>query len=389
MQKIVVALTSYPKRINIVNGVIESLWNQKVCADEIVLYLSSMEFLKKEEELPKELLEMIGIKGFRIEWVNENLKSHKKYYYALQKYSEDIVITVDDDMKYSETLLSDLLKSYERFPNAISARRARIIQRDDKKIIAYRDWDNYYDECLPKQRMDLCAIGVGGILYPPHSASDKWFEQENILGLAKYQDDLWLKFNEIVNNIPVVYIKPSQKDIPIEGTNDDALSMSNVCNGENDICIKKLSEYMKNYHSAIFYDWFKNLMTKEEFILEKKNYYFSYLQKVFHDMKDEPIYLYGAGQRAKMVLSILSDAHVLDKVDAIIVSEKQDNPKNLFGLEVKQLDELSKESRCYVIYGVGKGYQPEIEEILSDYNCIPVNLEIEELIYYYKKSYRG
>lgn len=389
MQKVIVSLTSYTKRIHVVHKVIKSLWNQKICADEIILYLSIEEFPKKTVNLPKELLEMVGIKGFHIEWVNENLKSHKKYYYALQKYSEDIVITVDDDMEYAETLLSDLLKSYEMFPNAISARRARMIQRDDEKIIAYRDWDKYYGECLSKQRMDLCAIGVGGILYPPHSALDKWFEQENILDLAKYQDDLWLKFNEIVNNIPVVYIKPSQKDVSIEGTNDDALSMSNVCNGENDICIKKLSEYMKKHNSAIFHDWFKNLMTKEEFILEKKNYYFSYLQKVFNDMKDESIYLYGAGKSAKIVLSILSDAHVLDKLGAIIVSEKQDNPKNLFGLEVKQLDELSKESKFYVIYGVGKEYQPEIEKILSDYNCIHVNLEIEELIYYYKKLYRG
>lgn len=384
MQKIVVALTSYPKRINIVHEVIESLWKQKVCADEIVLYLSIEEFSKKEEDIPNELFDMLGEQGFNIKWVSGNLKSHKKYYYALQEYSDDIVITVDDDMEYAETLLSDLLKSYEMFPNAISARRARMIQRDDEEIIEYCDWDNYYDECLPKQRMDLCAIGVGGILYPPHSASDKWFEQENILGLAKYQDDLWLKFNEIINNIPVVYVKPSQKDIPIGGTNDDALSMSNVCNGENDICIKKLSEYMKKHHSAIFQDWFKNLMTKEEFILEKKNYNFVYLQKVFNDMKDKPIYLYGAGQRAKMVLSILSDAHVLDKVDAIIVSEKQDNPKNLFGLEVKQLDELSKESRCYVIYGVGKRYQPEIEEKLKDYYCQCYNLELSEMMQYFK-----
>ena len=82
--RIIVSLTSYPPRINGVHKVVESLYRQSVKADEIVLYLSLEEFPEAEEELPATLRALIGKGGFRVAWVHGNLKSHKKYYYALQ-----------------------------------------------------------------------------------------------------------------------------------------------------------------------------------------------------------------------------------------------------------------------------------------------------------------
>ena len=44
MQRIIISLTSYPARIHIVYKVIESLIKQKEKADEIILWLSILEF---------------------------------------------------------------------------------------------------------------------------------------------------------------------------------------------------------------------------------------------------------------------------------------------------------------------------------------------------------
>ena len=74
MPKIIVSFTSYPKRMKTVHKVVESLLNQTICADEIILFLSILEFPQREEDLPVELLNMIGKKGFKIEWVEDNLK---------------------------------------------------------------------------------------------------------------------------------------------------------------------------------------------------------------------------------------------------------------------------------------------------------------------------
>lgn len=385
MSKVIVSLTSYPKRIHVVHEVIKSLWNQTRCADKIILYLSIEEFPEKEANLPKELLEMIGIGGFDIEWVGGNLKSHKKYYYSLQKYSQEIVITVDDDKEYAKTLISDLLDGYRNFPKAICARCARIIIRKNKDLENYQEWDLCKDKHFELPNMNICAIGAGGVLYPPNCALQDWFNQKNILELAEKQDDLWLKFNEIVNEIPVAYIKPTQEDKQIVGTNETALSMMNLYNGENDVCINKLCEYVRKDNPVIFHNWLASLMTKEEFVLEKKNYYFTKIRKQFENRKDKSIYLYGAGKVAKRILCILGDGQLLFGIEAILVSDKQNNPDELFGIKVRQVEELDKTKPFYVIYGVGTAYQSEIELLLQDYLCCEMQLDIAGLVRYYEK----
>lgn len=386
MKKIVISITSYPKRIYEIHRVIRSLWEQNLKVDEIILYLSMDEFPHKQEDLPRELNNMNGIKGFRIEWVEGNLKSHKKYYYALQKYRDDIVITVDDDIEYAESLVSDLWKSYKMFPNAISARRTRMIQKEGTNLRPYYAWDNYYGECVEEQRMDLCAIGVGGVLYPPRCASDKWFDQEKMLAMSEYQDDLWLKFNELKDGIPIVYVKPTQEDSEIESGRKTALGIKNLYNGQNDKSISKLCNHMKEDWTQMYSQWIENLMTKEEYVLQKKNFYFSYIRELFGKIKGGPVYLYGAGKRAKIILRILEDAQVLSKLDAIIVSDKCQNPTEVRGIEVKEIDEVNNDDIFTVILGVGKIYKSEVEEVLRFYQCRCLELEFQGILREYENA---
>ena len=132
--RVIISLTSYPPRIKGVHKVIESLYRQTVLADEIILYLSNEEFPGKERDIPFQLKELLGKKGFRIEWVGGNLKSHKKYYYALKKFRKDIVITIDDDKIYADTMISELVESCYRFPNAVSARLVRMIVKTNEAL---------------------------------------------------------------------------------------------------------------------------------------------------------------------------------------------------------------------------------------------------------------
>ena len=91
MDKVIVSLTSYPDRIQTVYKVIESLFAQDRKANEIVLWLSIQEFAQKESALPENLKQLVGENHFRIEWVRDNLKSHKKYFYVLTEYKEDVI----------------------------------------------------------------------------------------------------------------------------------------------------------------------------------------------------------------------------------------------------------------------------------------------------------
>ena len=40
--------------------------------------------------------------GLEIIFVSDELACHNKYYYAFQQYSDDVIITVDDDVIYDK-----------------------------------------------------------------------------------------------------------------------------------------------------------------------------------------------------------------------------------------------------------------------------------------------
>lgn len=384
--RIIVSLTSYPPRIGGVYKVIESLFRQTMQVDEIVLYLSLEEFPKEDKDLPETLRMLIGRNRFRIKWVQENLKSHKKYYYALQEYKDAVVITVDDDTIYANTMVSDLIKSYRQFPDAVSARRVRIVLKKDETLELYNKWEReiYLEEYIDMPRMDLCAIGVGGVCYPPLLINDDWLNKAVILNVAENQDDLWLKYNEIMNNIPVVFTKSSQKDIIIENSQRAGLAANNLYGDGNDKCVYDLFKLLKEQNTKKYQMWFQDLMTWEEYIVQKKNYYLCVFSSSFDRVGNAAIYLYGAGEMAKCILKILEDLGLIRRITSIIVSDKTNNVPELSGIKVKSLSEINQNEECGIIFGVNSENRREILDMLKGYNYQNIELDMRVIMRYYQ-----
>lgn len=386
---IIVSFTSYPPRIATVHKVVESLYQQTMPADEIILYLSLDEFPKMESDLPDTLNRLNGQKGFRIEWVQGNLKSHKKYYYALQKYKDDVVITVDDDIMYAKTMISELFESRKRFPDAVSARRVRMLIKNGDRLDTYKKWEGeiYLDEYVNVPRMDLCAVGIGGICYPILNR-DHWFDKETILKMADEQDDLWLKYNEIIDHIPVVYTKSSQKDIVIEESQINKLSSYNLYGRGNDKCIYDLSMLLKEQDEGAYRKWFQELMTWEEYIIEKKKFFSGVYNAMFDRVGSMPIYVYGAGIMAQSILMILADLGLIQRIEGIIVSDKLGNPSELYNLQIKELSEINQNMTLGVILGVRSENRKEVRDILKGYNCQYIELDLRIISRYYPIEWR-
>lgn len=366
-----------------VHKVIESLWKQTISADEIILYLSLDEFPQREGDIPPVLNKMIGKKGFHIVWVEDNLKSHKKYYYVLQEKINSIVITVDDDVIYSESLISDLISCHSKFPGAVLARRVRVMLREGDQLAEYKYWDG---SCLEKYlectRMDLCAIGIGGVLYPPGCATESWFEKQIIKSEFVNQDDLWLKYHEIADDIPVVCVRTGISDQYLEEARDTALWKENQY--ENDTKINRLFYLLKKNNDDVYRKWFFNIIEKDDYILEKKSCYAKYIAQKIDTMGMVPVYIFGAGKRAKNIITILDDLNMLHKLEGILVSHISDNPIRIKTLEIKQIDELDRNKEFAVIYGIGASYKKEINDILSDYNCKGYDLDIDGIVWCYQ-----
>ena len=113
--EIIVSLSSFPKRINNVWITIETIMEQTKQPKKIILWLAEDLFPNKEADLPKNLLKLKKY-GLEIQFC-EDLWPHKKYFFSMKKYPDDIIVTVDDDVLYPDNMLEQLWKIHQKYPH--------------------------------------------------------------------------------------------------------------------------------------------------------------------------------------------------------------------------------------------------------------------------------
>lgn len=231
-RELIISLTSYPARIGFVHLTVRSLLKQTMKADKILLWLAEEQFPNRGNDLPPELTSLVA-EGFDIRWCDD-LRPHKKYFYTMQEYPESIIITVDDDMEYQDTLVETLYRSYLIFPYAVSCMRAHeIVFSDDGGVAPYAQWKRI-SSCYYQPSMSLMATGVGGVLYPPHCMPHEVFDADMIKKLCLNADDLWLKTMEVMALTPTVIAGSTPENANIIGSQDTALWKSNDRGNAND-----------------------------------------------------------------------------------------------------------------------------------------------------------
>ncbi|MGM9834473.1 MAG: glycosyltransferase [Bacilli bacterium] len=242
--KIIVSVTSIPSRFSKLYLSLETIFHQTLKPSKIVLYLGNN---IDKTKIPKQIIKMQK-RGLEIKFREDvNLKPHTKYFYAMQEYQDNIIITFDDDIFYNKNVIKILYSSYLKFPNAISCMRPHKITFEGNKIKSYLQWEGAYngeDALIPNHY--LCATGVGGVLYPPNIMPPETFNIDLISKIALCQDDLWLKFIEVKHDIKIVKAcHRNYKNHSINGTQEIALSQLNVEENRNDKYLTLLNEYFK------------------------------------------------------------------------------------------------------------------------------------------------
>ena len=253
-KQLIVTLTSFPERINEVHLCINTLLNQTLKPDKIILWLAEEEFPNKEQDLPKNLLKLKNY-GLSIEWC-ENLKSYKKFVPALLKYPDAILITADDDVFYQKNWLELLYKSYRKSPENVHGHRIHRITVDENgKLLPYIKWKKNITS--QSENETYLATGVGGILIPPHALYKDACNKELFQKLAPNGDDIWIWAMTELNNAKTVlapnnlrslyYINPLREYKII---NQKTLSSTNLSRG-NDIQLQAVLEYYPQLNSKI------------------------------------------------------------------------------------------------------------------------------------------
>lgn len=118
-KRIIISLTSWPKRVSNIKTTISSLMNQTLKPDLIELNLSKDEFTNMEQDIPEDLLSFIfeNKDVVEINWVNGNSGVFKKIIPTLKKfYGEDYyLLSVDDDCFYRKDYIQRMVSYIEEF----------------------------------------------------------------------------------------------------------------------------------------------------------------------------------------------------------------------------------------------------------------------------------
>lgn len=232
--QVIVSLTSFPKRFHTLYLVIESLLRQTVMPDRIILYLTITQVIDIDR-LPSNL-KKLQRRGLEIVLCPDEIRSHTKYFYAMQQNPDDIIITVDDDLFYRSDLIENLLKSMSENPGCVIANWTKEIIPGKGK---YTDWpDKTGDTAKSKNYL---ILGVSGVLYPPHSLHPDVFNVENIRKLSLTADDIWLTAMLLKQGTEIVFSGYKYNHLPVYIKNNETLISGNYV--RNQICINEINDY--------------------------------------------------------------------------------------------------------------------------------------------------
>ncbi len=207
MQKkqIIISLTSFPTALPFAVQAIRSILDGSVLPDKMVLYLMTLQF--PDGKIPSGLQDLVNQKSiFEVRFYDDNIRSYTKLIPALKDFPNDIIITVDDDVRYHKNMVKRLLSRHEKYPNAIIGHRIRRIKLNAR----YRMWKCYKRRSLFtrsfKPSFRNLQTGVGGVLYPPHSLSEEMLKSEVFMQMAPTADDVWFWAAAVANGTKIAPI---------------------------------------------------------------------------------------------------------------------------------------------------------------------------------------
>lgn len=248
-EKIIVSLTSYPGRIDVVHLTIKSLMLQTYKPDRIVLWLAETQF--PDHKLPEKLL-LLCNKGLEIKFCND-YRSHKKYILILQEQKEDeLVITFDDDIIYNVYSIERAVNKHNEFPNAIVCNEVKNVSIDESgNVRSYNKWSSV-KKGKNKPSFKYSPMTGSGCLYPYKALPAIAFDMTEIVKYARSTDDLWIMFVSVINNIMIVSTDiPAKTFTTVSASQNSHLGSENCIEGGNDKAIRLLVNRFPEYYDKI------------------------------------------------------------------------------------------------------------------------------------------
>ena len=184
---VIVSLTTFGRRLDSVPITIESLMQQTLKANKIVLWLDER---LQGEEIPLSLQNQEK-RGLEIRYCKD-IRAYKKLVPSLRAYPEDAILTVDDDVIYPYNLIERFVREHRLDPHLIlCSKHHRMKVGTDGRLASYKEWEKG-SPILDASIMNF-PTGVGGVLYPPHSLDPEVLNEKVFMEICSSNDDIWFK----------------------------------------------------------------------------------------------------------------------------------------------------------------------------------------------------
>ena len=238
---LIISLTSYGRRVrHTVFYTLVSLLRQSNKHIRIILWLDKDEW--SMESIPLKLRRLID-KGIEIKFCS-NIRSYKKLIPTLQLYPECNIITVDDDIYYHKTLISEFLSMNNRFPNTIISNACHKIKFFDGRLAPYNDWE--LDTTTLNE--EIFPTGAGGVFYPINALYEDVLKDDLFMKLAPKADDVWFFFMGYLKRTRSIKSDKKVDMIPVDlfyqkFHKGSSLRDSNCGESQNDIQIRTVMKF--------------------------------------------------------------------------------------------------------------------------------------------------
>ena len=241
--KVIVSLTSYPKRMYDIHLCLYSLLTQSFKPDAIVLWLAREQFPNGLEDVPQKVLNLQQW-GVTIKWC-EDYRSYKKLIPAIIEYPNDIIVTADDDLFYASDWLLVLWKNYLKSNRrSLIAHRCHKVAMQGGKIQPYSRWWKCIDDY--SIAFSNFPTNGGGTLFPPETLHDDVKDYELASALCPSGDDIWIwgmavrkgTMIQVVDSPHIIRYTNTAREVNL---NDDG-TLFQINREENDFQIARLCE---------------------------------------------------------------------------------------------------------------------------------------------------
>jgi len=231
---IIVSMTTVQHRLDLLYAAIISIIEQNIRPFKIVVWIP-----ENIVDIPSRLNNFVKF-GLEINRVKD-IGPHTKLIYALKKFCNKKIITIDDDIIYPENMIKTMLNVNHLYPNAIVANWARELTFDSNgkvkeiragKLITPPTLErtiepNFLNQIEPN--ILYFPYGTSGVLYPKNSFGTIVFNLDLMKKLCPTEDDIWFKATSMLNGtkVAVTTLGINPKHHCITGSQIDALRYIN------------------------------------------------------------------------------------------------------------------------------------------------------------------